>query len=627
VDDEWWPQDEEDGAPLAPHAPRPAPAPAPPVPAPPAPAAPAPPVYRPQPHRRAAPPGQPLFDPLSAHNETTVQPDYGGAGPDPHIGITATGQAAGSVDNRSTRRVPGEPRRPEDYPDGQLPGRPAIGPAGSTMPDPHAPSRIAADRREESAREIARREDGNWERPAQHIYAPTPVEGRTAVAGVPVALPPRTALPGRAASGPVPPQRSAGPDEQPMDQVQPGQQVSAEWRHEREVPLDLPQAPESAWAQPPTAPLPIVTPRSAPPAAPMIPWPRTAIEPLRGVPHQVPPAPMPRANPPGAPTTDESLRRAERRAGMGVQAAVRRSTFGLISPAPGRREQEFNADVEAIRRNFGGLRQVTVVNPRGGAGKTVAVLMLAMTFGQWRGGHVLAWDNNETQGTLGLRAQQGFHTRTVRDLLRDLHLFQGPRGRVGDLSQYVRAQGEGMFEVLASDESADRAHGAAREHSADRAVGASREGSGEVGEILTDVAFGAIRDVVSRFYKVIVVGTGNDVRASNWQAAVDATDQLVVALSARNDSAETAARALDYLEQTGRIRAVRQAVTVLSLPQNQRELDVPGVERHFAARTRAVIRVPYDRVIDTGAPLDYRQLSDATRAAWIKVAATVADGL
>jgi cellulose biosynthesis protein BcsQ len=618
VDDEWWPQDEEDGAPLAPDAPRPAlTPPAAPAPAP-APAAPAPsgaPDYRPQPSHRAAPPGQPLFDPLSAHNETTVQPDYGGAGPDPHIGITATGQAAGPVDNQSTRRVPGEPRHPEDYPDGQLPGRPAIGPASSAMPDPHTPSRIAADRREELAREIARREDGNWERPAQQTYAPTPVEGRTAVAGVPVALPPRTALPGRAAPGPVPPQRSAGTDEQPMDQVQPGQQVSAEWRHEREVPLDLPQAPESAWAQPPTAPLPIVTPRSAPPTAPMIPAPRTPIEPLRGVPHQVPPAPMPRANPPGAPTADEFARRAERQTEMGVQAAVRRSTFGLISPAPGRREQEFNADVEAIRRNFGGLRQVTVVNPRGGAGKTVAVLMLAMTLGQWRGGHVLAWDNNETQGTLGLRAQQDFHARTVRDLLRDLHLLQGPRGRVGDLSQYVRAQGEGMFEVLASSESADRAPGAAHER------------SGAAGEMLTDVAFGAIRDVVSRFYKVIVVDTGNDVRAPDWQAAVDATDQLVVTLSARNDSAETAARMLDHLEQTGRIRAVRQAVTVLSLPQNQRELDVLGVERHFTARTRAVIRVPYDRVIDTCEPIDYRQLSDATRAAWIKVAAAVADGL
>ena len=53
-----------------------------------------------------------------------------------------------------------------------------------------------------------------------------------------------------------------------------------------------------------------------------------------------------------------------------------------------------------------------------------------------------------------MRAQQDFHSRTVRDLLRDLGQFQGAHGRVGDLSQYVRSQGEGMFDVLASDESA-----------------------------------------------------------------------------------------------------------------------------------------------------------------------------
>ena len=140
-----------------------------------------------------------------------------------------------------------------------------------------------------------------------------------------------------------------------------------------------------------------------------------------------------------------------------------------------------------------------IVNPKGGAGKTCAVLLLAMTFGRKRGGYVLAWDNNETQGTLGMRSQQDFHSRTVRDLLRDLHQFQGVNSRVGDLSQYVRAQGDGMFEVLASDESAT------------------------AGEMLTADAFAEIREVVSRFYKLIMVDTGNNVRAENWQAAIDAT--------------------------------------------------------------------------------------------------------
>jgi MinD-like ATPase involved in chromosome partitioning or flagellar assembly len=308
------------------------------------------------------------------------------------------------------------------------------------------------------------------------------------------------------------------------------------------------------------------------------------------------------------PTAEEFARRRAVRppeplAQMGVRGVLRKGTFGLIRLAPGAHEREVSQDVDTIRRNFGGLRQVTVVNPKGGAGKTVAVLMLAMTFGQKRGGYVLAWDNNETQGTLGMRAQQDFHARTVRDLLHDLDHFRGASGRVGDLSQYVRAQGEGMFDVLASDESATG------------------------GEMLTAGAFADIRDVVSRFYKLIMVDTGNNVRAQNWQAAIDATDQLVLTMSARNDSAETAARMLDHLEQSGRHRLVRQAITVVSMPPSRKDIDLPAIQRHFAARTRAVLLAPYERLIDSGEPIRYGMLSAATRDAWLRVAAAVAEGL
>ncbi|WP_442929903.1 chromosome partitioning protein [Micromonospora sp. WMMC241] len=327
-------------------------------------------------------------------------------------------------------------------------------------------------------------------------------------------------------------------------------------------------------------------------------------------PHPLPPGvyPEPGWTPQQAvpPTAEDFARRRQARpvdpvATMGVRAVVNRT--GLVRLAPGRHEQELKRDIEMVRRNFGGLRQVTVVNPKGGAGKTVAILLLAMTFGQKRGGYVLAWDNNETQGTLGMRAQQDFHARTVRDMLRDLGQFQGAHGRVGDLSQYVRSQGEGMFDVLASDESATG------------------------GEMLTAAAFAEIREVVSRFYKLIFVDTGNNVRAQNWQAAMDATDQLVVTMSARNDSAETAARMLDHLEQSGRQRLVRQAVTVVSMPPSRKEIDLPAIQAHFAARTRAVLLAPYERLIDTGEPLRYGQLSTATRDAWLKIAASVAEGL
>ncbi|MGK5445300.1 chromosome partitioning protein [Micromonospora sp. URMC 105] len=361
-------------------------------------------------------------------------------------------------------------------------------------------------------------------------------------------------------------------------------------------------------------------PAPGPPAPPQPPagWYQPAWQgstPPAGLPRQPHPEPPAQAGYPDAgwtpdggtaPTAEDFARRRQARpadpvATMGVRAVVNR--IGLVKLPPGRYEQEVKRDVEMVRRNFGGLRQVTVVNPKGGAGKTVAILLLAMTFGQKRGGYVLAWDNNETQGTLGMRAQQDFHSRTVRDMLRDLGQFQGAHGRIGDLSQYVRSQGEGMFDVLASDESATG------------------------GEMLTAAAFAEIREVVSRFYKLIFVDTGNNVRAQNWQAAMDATDQLVVTMSARNDSAETAARMLDHLEQSGRQRLVRQAVTVVSMPPSRKEIDLPAIQEHFAARTRAVLLAPYERLIDSGEPIRYGGLSSATRDAWLKIAAAVAEGL
>ncbi|MFI6261452.1 chromosome partitioning protein [Micromonospora sp. NPDC051006] len=410
--------------------------------------------------------------------------------------------------------------------------------------------------------------------PGVTAVPPPPLGDRAAVGAPP--------WPGVAEQQPPPPPSTA----QPGDPVPPAPQVGA-------TPPPGPYPPSPGWYPPP--------------------WQQGAA----GTPQAQPAQPEQPAQAPGytdanwtpettaAPTAEDFARRRQVRpadpvATMGVRAVANKIGLRL---APGRHEQELKRDIEMVRRNFGGLRQVTVVNPKGGAGKTVAILLLAMTFGQKRGGYVLAWDNNETQGTLGMRAQQDFHSRTVRDMLRDLGQFQGAHGRVGDLSQYVRSQGEGMFDVLASDESATG------------------------GEMLTAAAFAEIREVVSRFYKLIFVDTGNNVRAQNWQAAMDATDQLVVTMSARNDSAETAARMLDHLEQSGRQRLVRQAVTVVSMPPSRKEIDLPAIQEHFAARTRAVLLAPYERLIDSGEPIRYGALSSATRDAWLKIAAAVAEGL
>lgn len=461
--------------------------------------------------------------------------------------------------------APGSPVSPQSAPPAPAPGAPVqpvqpVSGSGRHTAPPPAPSAPPA--------------------PPRQVQVPTPHNPQ----GLPPAPPPQGPPSAPSAPRPAPPGVPVSPSQAPTGVF----------------PIVQPQSP-------PPQPMPHSMPPSMPPApapthAPSAPSAPQAHRPMP------PTAPIPMNEEVYLPTAEEFARRRQVRpadpvAHMGIQAALRKTTFGLVNLGPGHREQNLRKQTDLVRRNFGGLRQITVVNPKGGAGKTCAVLLLAMTFGRKRGGYVLAWDNNETQGTLGMRSQQDFHSRTVRDLLRDLPQFRGVNSRVGDLSQYVRSQGDGMFEVLASDESAT------------------------AGEMLTADAFAEIREVVSRFYKLIMVDTGNNVRAENWQAAIDATDQLVVTMSARNDSAETAARMLDHLEQTGRQRLVRQAVSIVSMPPSRKELDVPAIERHFAARTRAVLFAPYERMLDSGEPLDYARLTQESQDAWLAIAASVAEGL
>lgn len=140
---------------------------------------------------------------------------------------------------------------------------------------------------------------------------------------------------------------------------------------------------------------------------------------------------------------------------MGWQVVVRRLTAGLVSPRPSEFELAHRSAIERVQRPLRGPRTVVVINPKGGAHKTTATLLLAATFGTHRGGSTLAWDNNETRGTLGWRAQPARHQNTAVDLLRDLDRFNDVRNaRVGDLDNYTRLQGSTQFDVLASDEDA-----------------------------------------------------------------------------------------------------------------------------------------------------------------------------
>ncbi|RRJ87535.1 hypothetical protein EG850_04340 [Gulosibacter macacae] len=310
-----------------------------------------------------------------------------------------------------------------------------------------------------------------------------------------------------------------------------------------------------------------------------------------------------------APTLDDFFAASDKSrksvAEQGWRASLRRASGGLISLGPGARERAERDEIAAIQRPFAGPRTIVVVNPKGGAHKTTATLMIAATFGTFRGGYTLAWDNNETRGTLGWRSRPGATKNTAVDLLRELPKFEISGGAtISDVDRYVRNQGNAKFDVLASDDDAASA------------------------AIIDDDAFSRLHRTLSRFYRIMVVDTGNNMRASNWEAALDVADQLVVVSTAREDTAASAAWLADGLRERGYGELLANAVTIISSPSEKDDEDLHRkLEAHFAKLTRAVVSVPYDQEFVGGGELDIPRLQPATREAWRRAAAVIAQGL
>ena len=128
------------------------------------------------------------------------------------------------------------------------------------------------------------------------------------------------------------------------------------------------------------------------------------------------------------------LRPEQRSATKGWRGAVRRASFGLVAPRAGEAEVAEIRDRRSVNAQWASPRTVVVANPKGGAGKTPTVVGLAATLGHARGGGTVAWDNNETLGTLGIRTVPQRFSTTAVDLLANLGRFERIDAKKGELS-------------------------------------------------------------------------------------------------------------------------------------------------------------------------------------------------
>jgi MinD-like ATPase involved in chromosome partitioning or flagellar assembly len=262
------------------------------------------------------------------------------------------------------------------------------------------------------------------------------------------------------------------------------------------------------------------------------------------------------------------------------------------------------AELAVIKRDLGGPKVVAFANPKGGVHKTTATVLAAATIGSVRGRGVLAWDDNELRGTLGLRAGSARHARTIRHLLGDLvEIENAPAGELYErVDEFLRHASDGSYDVLAGEENPRFAQ---------------RLDTHTVRRVL---------DLLCRTHEVICVDTGNNVESANWQTVLQAADQLVITTVPREDAAFTADWMIDLLQEVGLGHLVTNAVTLLSCPTPGVSPLLEDLKSHFASRTRAVAVVPYDPALEPGSSIDYGQLQASTRRAWLTAAATIMSG-
>ncbi|MGW9114487.1 ATPase [Microbacterium sp. NPDC055683] len=378
----------------------------------------------------------------------------------------------------------------------------------------------------------------------------------------------------------------------------------------------VPLAAPASGPAPVSAPAPEALPAPAP-AAPVAPAPVSAAPVAPASARSANPAPARAADPsrtapaaPPEPSGPEERRSflaaeqdAEELATRGWRGALVRT--GMRVP-PGSAERAERADQTAVAQHWFGPRTIAVVNGKGGAGKTPTTILTAAVFARFGGAGVLAWDNNQTRGTLGWRTEQGPHEATLHELLPETDRLLSADAQAADLARFVHHQTRDRFDVLRSKPMVLAEQQRIHSDDVDR-----------------------IHAVASKYYRLIVMDSGNDESDPMWLRMIDHSDQIVVTTTSRAEHAEAGALLLEALasRDARSARLAQNAVAVVSQADpHASTTEHRKVVDGYRSLARDVVSVPYDPAM-IGGLLHYGALKPATQRAWLAAGAAIARGL
>jgi MinD-like ATPase involved in chromosome partitioning or flagellar assembly len=357
----------------------------------------------------------------------------------------------------------------------------------------------------------------------------------------------------------------------------------------REQPPPPAAAPPPPVAEAPPPPPPVAkAPPPPPPAAAKTSPPRRPTRPAGAAPAA--------ANRGGDLSTDRLLARPPGGPTLGWQALVYEATGGRLRPAPGAVERARNQLAARIATPVAGCQRIAVVSLKGGVGKTTTTACLGAVFAEHRGDRVVAVDANPDPGTLGYRIHRDT-TRTAKDLLANVDRLE----RYADVRAFA-SQTALRLEVIASEADPGRT------------------------EAFDEDDYRELAAVLERFYSLVLTDCGPGLLHSAMRAILPAADQLVVIAAPSLDGARSASLTLDWLARNGHEPLANSSVVVINAVRERTLVDVDRLQEHFAPRCRAVVRIPFDRHLETGAEISLDELAPATRRAYVRLAAAVADG-
>ena len=374
-----------------------------------------------------------------------------------------------------------------------------------------------------------------------------------------------------------------------------------------ETPTTAPSPAPATTTTPPAALPPAVT----QPAAPVVAQPAPARPPAGAAPgadEREPSVPAP-VHQPRRREVQAELRRQSLLEEITTQGPAHHGVRGMLNAmglklAPSAAELMERDNITKVSRHWVGPRTIAVVNGKGGSAKTPSTILLAALLARYGGGNVIAWDNNSTRGTLGWRTESGGHDATVADLLpRASHLL-GTEARASDLEAFTHHQSVDRFDVLRSNPTQ-----LASEQPAD------------------EVSFRAVHAVLARYYRIILIDTGNDESLPAWSSMIERTDAIVVTTITRPEHAESARLLLDGLARSGRHgeRLAEQATVIVSQASASEPSPAHYVEI-FNGMARCAVGIPYDPAM-SNSPLLLDSLGAASRRAWLAAGAAMTDAL